>query len=147
MNNAAVNTGYITFIQCVSSRLQQFLRPSLFWMTLTMLRITGQVPQLSSHFRVCGLKKQCATWELWVKFYLGQNEDCSPGDSISESSEKLLRRGGGKVSTYGFWWRVRGSMPSSTHYCRRFLLVTRSRRHHEGFQCFSRYEELQELGS
>ena len=25
-----------------------------------------------------------------VKFYLGQNEDCSPGDSISESSERLL---------------------------------------------------------
>ena len=25
--------------------------------------------------------------------------------------------------------------------------VTRSRRHHEGFQCFSRYEEMQELGS
>ena len=37
-------------------------------------------------------------WELQVKFCLGQNEDCSPGDSISESSEKLLQRGG-KVST------------------------------------------------
>ena len=32
-------------------------------------------------------------WELQVKFYLGQNEDHSPGDSISDSSEKLLQRG------------------------------------------------------
>ena len=37
-------------------------------------------------------------WELWVKFYLGQKEDYSPGDSISDSSEELLQRGGGKVS-------------------------------------------------
>ena len=29
-------------------------------------------------------------WELQVKFYLGQNEDRSPGDSISDSSERLL---------------------------------------------------------
>ena len=26
------------------------------------------------------------------KFYLGQNEDCSPRDSTSDSSEKLLQR-------------------------------------------------------
>ena len=30
---------------------------------------------------------------LQVKFYLGENENCSPGDSISDSSEKLLQRG------------------------------------------------------
>ena len=35
-------------------------------------------------------------WELWIKFYLGQNEDCSLGDSTSDSSEKLLQRGSGK---------------------------------------------------
>ena len=35
-------------------------------------------------------------WELWVKFYLGQNEDCSLGDSTSDSSEKLLQRGRGQ---------------------------------------------------
>ena len=35
-------------------------------------------------------------WELWVKFYLGQNEDYSLGDSISDSSEKLLQKGGGE---------------------------------------------------
>ena len=31
-------------------------------------------------------------WELWVKFYLGQNEDYSPGDSFSDSTEELLQR-------------------------------------------------------
>ena len=32
---------------------------------------------------------------LRVKFYLGQNEDCSPGGSISDSSERLLQTGSG----------------------------------------------------
>ena len=27
-------------------------------------------------------------WELWVKFYLVENEDCSPGDSTLDGSEK-----------------------------------------------------------
>ena len=38
-------------------------------------------------------------WELQVKFYLGRNEDCSPGDSVSDSSEKLLW-GGKRGRTY-----------------------------------------------
>ena len=33
---------------------------------------------------------------MWVKFYLGQNEDCGPGDSISDFPEKLLQRGMGE---------------------------------------------------
>ena len=32
-------------------------------------------------------------WELQVKLYLGQYEDCSPGDRTSDSSERLLQRG------------------------------------------------------
>ena len=40
-------------------------------------------------------------WELWVKFYLGQNEYCSLGDNTSDSSEKLLQRGrGGGIVEY-----------------------------------------------
>ena len=35
--------------------------------------------------------KKCTTWALQVKFYLGQNEDCSPGGSISDSAERLLQ--------------------------------------------------------
>ena len=38
-------------------------------------------------------------------------------------------------------------MQSSSYFSRRFLLVTRSGCHHGGFWCFSRYEEIQELGS
>ena len=33
-------------------------------------------------------------------FYLGQNEDCSQGGSISDSSERLLQRGSGGKSIY-----------------------------------------------
>ena len=34
--------------------------------------------------------KKCTTWELQVKFYLGQNENYSPRNSILDSFEKLL---------------------------------------------------------
>ena len=43
--------------------------------------------------------------ELQIKFYLGQNEECSLGDSTSDSSKRLLQRGSGGRSIYGFWWR------------------------------------------
>ena len=49
---------------------------------------------------------------------------------------------------------VKGSSCNQAHIFYRFLLVvcrpllvTRSECHHEGFQCFSRYEEMQEVGS
>ena len=37
---------------------------------------------------------------LQVKFYLGQDEDCSPGGSILDSSERLLQSGSGGKSIY-----------------------------------------------
>ena len=43
-------------------------------------------------------KKRCT--ELWVKFYLRQNEDCNPGGSTSDSSERLLQSGSGEKSIY-----------------------------------------------
>ena len=98
--------------------------------------------------------KKCTVWELRIKFYLGENENYSSGDSISGSSEKLLQRrnGGGQyICDFG-----EGGVYAIKHifFCRRFLLVSwrlllvpRSRRHHEGIECFSRYEEMQELGS
>ena len=45
-------------------------------------------------------KKRCTTGELLVKFYLGQNEDYSPGGSISDSSERLLQSSSGGKSIY-----------------------------------------------
>ena len=46
---------------------------------------------------------RCTVWEMCIKFYLGQNEDSSPGESISENSEKLLQRasGGRSVCEFG----------------------------------------------
>ena len=32
-----------------------------------------------------------------MKFHLGQNEDCSPGSSVSDSPEELLRGGAGEL--------------------------------------------------
>ena len=34
------------------------------------------------------------------KFYLGKNEDCNPGGTISDSSERLLQSGNGGKSIY-----------------------------------------------
>ena len=91
-------------------------------------------------------EERCPMWELWVKFYLEQNEDCSPGDSILDSSERLLQRGGGGRSIYKIWWRG-SSVQSSTYFMKGFLLLMRSWCHHARIYCFSRYEEMQGLGS
>ena len=37
---------------------------------------------------------------LRVEFYLGQNEDCGSGGSISDSSERLLQSSSGEKSIY-----------------------------------------------
>ena len=55
----------------------------------------------SSPTRGCWLKR-CTIWEFWVKFYLGQNQDCSPGAGTSDSSERLLQRGSRTRSIYDF---------------------------------------------
>lgn len=46
------------------------------------------------------LTEKNAQRELPVKFYLGQSEDCSLEGRTSDSSEKLLQRGGGKIAVY-----------------------------------------------
>ena len=45
-------------------------------------------------------KKKICYLRVVSKFYLGQNEDCSLGGSISESSERLLQSGSGGKSMY-----------------------------------------------
>ena len=70
--------------------------------------------------RICWLKILCTMCDLWVKFYLGQNEDYSLRDSISNISEELLRRGSGGVSIYVIL--VKGVyMRLSTHFGRNLL--------------------------
>lgn len=59
-------------------------------------------------------KKKMQTWESRVKFYLGQSEDDSLGDRTSDSSEKLLLSGGGKVSIYAIL--VKGDVSCRTQH-------------------------------
>ena len=43
-----------------------------------------------------------AQHESSESFYLGQNEDCSPGDNL-DSSERLFQRDSGGRSIYKIW--------------------------------------------
>ena len=47
---------------------------------------------------IVSTKKRCITQKLQVKFYLGQNEDCSLRGSNSDYSERLLQRDSGGTS-------------------------------------------------
>ena len=89
----------------------------------------------------CQLKKY-AVWELQVKFYLRQNEDCSLGDSVSDSSEKLLQRGKGKAQYICDFGEGGVHAIKYVIFCRRFLLVMRSSCHHEGFHAFLDKEDI-----
>ena len=85
---------------------------------------------------------KCESREL---FYLGQSEDYSLGDNISDISEKLIQRISGGMSVYmWFWWS--GSACNQAHiFCRRFILVMRSRCLHKDFSAFldmRRYKNL-----
>ena len=50
-------------------------------------RLGGKKPEL----RTVDFKK-CTTWELWIKFYLRQNEGLNLGGSISSNPEKNYSR-------------------------------------------------------
>ena len=74
-------------------------------------------------------KKNWAMSELWFKFYLGAN--CSPGDSTSGGSERLLQislryskeAAGQGQDICDFWWR--GRLCNQAHiFSRNFLLVS-----------------------
>ena len=65
---------------------------------------------------------------------------------LRKCSKEMGGGGQGEVNIYVILVKGEFIQPS-TYFCRRFLLVTRSRCHHEGIWCFSRYEEMQELGS
>ena len=91
-------------------------------------------------------KKWCTTWELQVKFYWGQNKNCSLGDSTSNSSERLLQRDNGVRSIYKIL--VKGMFSAI-----KFLLYKRFSASHKELMppwrdlVLSRYEEMQGLGS
>ena len=55
---------------------------------------------------------------------MGQNEDCSLGGSLSDSSERLLQSGSGGESIYKVL--VKGEFDTMKHsFYKRFLLVMR----------------------
>ena len=68
--------------------------------------------------------ESCKLSFMQVKLYLGQNEDCSLGDSTSDSSERLLQRGSGGRSKYKIL--VKGEFSALNRSTKDFLLVTRS---------------------
>jgi len=128
----------LTFLFSLGSRRENNITESFCW---TPLPHKAQFCSVLSCHPTCpgppagrmSTYKKCKTWESRVKFYLGQNEDCSPGDSSSDSSEKLFQRGWGwKVSIYAISVKQE-YLQSSTYFSRKFLLVMSSRRHHEGF--------------
>ena len=63
-------------------------------------------------------------WEVQAKFYWGQNEDCSPGDSTSGSSGKLpkmLEGRWGSLIYMWFWWN--GEFMQSSAYLFKNLFI------------------------
>ena len=67
----------------------------------------------------------CTMWECQVKLNLGQNEDCSPEDRSSGSSEKLLQRGRGEGQYIGdFGEEETHAIKHIFFFCRKFLLLS-----------------------
>ena len=91
-------------------------RSSIFWLQLGVLMIlkvslcTLALNWISekefgwSRKNSCQLKR-CAMWELGVKFYWGQNEDCRLGDSTSDSLRDWPKEAFGESQFIRFWWR------------------------------------------
>ena len=68
------------------------------------------------------------------KFFPGQNEDDSLGDSTSDSSERLLQRGT-EEGQYICDFAEGDCMQSGTFFfffLQKFSLITRNSHHHEG---------------
>ena len=66
----------------------------------TSLRVIPLLCEQDPGRGVMSSEKRYTAWELWVKFHLGQNEDCCLGYSISDSSERLLQSSSGGKSIY-----------------------------------------------
>ena len=89
--------------------------------------------------------KKCTTRKLQVKFYSRKMRTASQ-ETAPQIALRNCSREEGEVSIYVIV--VKGEyMQSSTYFSGRFLLVKRNSHHHEGFWCFSKYKEIQGLGS
>jgi len=69
----------------------------------------------------CGLKKDVQLESCELSFIWGQNEDCSLGGSISNSSERLFQSGSGGRSVYKVL--VKGEFSTLKHsFYKRFFV-------------------------
>ena len=81
-----------------------------------------------------------------VKLYWGQYENYSSGDSISDSSEKLLQRGRGGRSVL-YMILVKGVHAVKHTFWQRLVASHEEQMPPLIILALSRYEEMQELGS
>ena len=87
----------------------------------------------------CQLKRKCITWELRVKFYLDQYENCSLGDSTSNNSQRLFQRDRGEGQYICDFGKLGVRVIRHVYFLEsssgliKLLLVTRNSHHHEGF--------------
>ena len=90
--------------------------------------------------------KWYTTWGLQVKFYLGKMRTAArktaPQMALRNCSKEIV----GEDQYIRSRWK-RSSVQSSAYFTKGFLLVMRHWYHHEGSWCFSRYEEMQGLGT
>ena len=95
--------------------------------------------------------KKCTTWEPRVKLYLGQHEECCPGDGSSDSSERLLQWGRGMDEMYVILGR-RSPCSQALIFVEGFSWSRETSLSHEKqsspwrISVLFRYEELQRIG-
>ena len=76
-------------------------------------------------------EKRCTTWELWVKFYLGQMKTAAQ-EAASQRALRDCSKAAVGESQYIRFGQRGSSIPWSTHFTKGFLLVMRVWCHHEG---------------
>ena len=113
----------VTVQEWVPSGLKQMPKPCLDCVFPELHKASWHLASpLERILRALIWEKACSLCQLKkmhnlriVKFYLGQNEGCSPRGSTWESSEGLLWKGSGAKSTYKVL--VKGNVTAIKHLC------------------------------
>ena len=102
--------------------------------------LSNSLKALSAQVLISCWLKRCTMWELQVLFGAkwGLQPRKQPQRALRDCSKEAMREG----QYIRFWWN--GTSVQSDTYFTRFS--ARSWCHHEGIQCFSRYEEMQGFG-
>ena len=94
---------------------------------------------------ICWLKWY-TTWGLQVKFSLGKMRTAAWKTAPQIALRNCFKEVVGEDQYIRSQWKGSSVQPSA-YFTKGFLLVTRHWCHHEGSYCFSRYEEVQGLGT